>query len=167
MMTTILIIFAACLCGLLFAAKARLRGSRYVTAANAVAAGTHAEGNVPRLLESAAASRYLLAIQGTAATEVDIAGADAVPLGIITDEGSAGDTVNVQMLGAGAGTMLVLAGGDVSPGDSLSCGANGKAVDASAQAAGDHPVFGIALTAGADGELVEFAPRDLAAVTTT
>lgn len=126
--------------------------------ASNVAGGTH-DGNVTRLAESPLASKYLFGALGTTDTDITAAGSGDTTraIGVITDEAaSAGDPVNVALLGAVPGTQLALAGATISAGDQLTADANSRAVSATTQPAATYHIYGIALKDTAAGELVEF-----------
>lgn len=131
--------------------------------ANTSPAGTTPGGQRTYLAEAAITSKFLFGQQGTAANEINLAGSGdttsgARAIGVITDEGGEHDPVNVALLGATGSTMKVTAGGSISVGDLLTSNADSKARDYSDLTAGTYHIYGIALTAAASGELVEFLP---------
>lgn len=122
-------------------------------------AGTHQGGRVTRFAEAAIGTKYLLGKKGTGDRDIAVCSvAGERSLGVITDEAkAAGDEVDLATHGGADGTRLVRAGGNIAVGDELTSLANAKAQKLPA-AAGTYWVFGEALTAGADGDLVEYAP---------
>ena len=88
--------------------------------------GRHANGVVSRTLD-ATATRYLVAKYGTSATNVGLAGASDVPLGVILDEGASGDLVEVQLFSAG-GTQFIQASAAISAGASVSVTTGGQLI---------------------------------------
>lgn len=122
-----------------------------------VATGTH-EGGITKTLEQAAASRHLLGAQGSAANQVDLCGAGERPLGVITDEGDAGDPVNVALIGVTPNTLLMVASEPISLGSAVYTAANGK-IQNQPTTGGDYYLVGHALTpAAADGDRLEVSP---------
>ena len=80
---------------------------------------------------------------------VDVAGAGAVPLGVVAHEVEQGGYVTVYRAGH---VLDLVAGGAITAGDKISCGADGKAVKAT-----DGPVVGIALMKATNGKHVTVA----------
>lgn len=133
---------------------------RWKTFANAVIAGTvpsHPEGLVTRTLEAKVESRKLLVRQGTAAHEVLLGTASNKPLGVVDDTGAVGERLAVELLGAAAGTTVLIAGGAVAPGDDVFAAAGGK-VTTLPVPDGTYWQVGTALTGGADTEEIEVVP---------
>jgi len=156
-MTTALLILAAlalAFIGIIFLAE-KLKARPVFSN---IAEGSHEGGRLSRSLENAFASRYLLAKQGTADTEIDLCGASDLPLGVCTDEGAADELVNLQLLGSAGGTVKMTASEAITAGTEVYTAANGK-VSTLSVAAGDYYRVGIAVTAaGADGDLFEVDP---------
>lgn len=122
-----------------------------------VATGTHA-GGITKNLEQAASTRYLLGKPGSSVAEVNLCGAADQPLGVITDEGEAGDPVNVALLIAASTTLLMIASEPIAAGSRIYTDANGKVQNEPA-APGDYYEVGIALTAAsANGDAFEVCP---------
>jgi len=133
----------------------KLRAHRPVFAN--IAVGTHA-GQFTRTLEATASSRYLLGKEGTAAHEVDICGAADRPLGVITDEGTAGDLVNVALPGSASNTVLMVASEAITVGSAVYTAPNGK-VQGEPSSGGIYYEVGHALTpTSGDGQLIEVDP---------
>ncbi|MGF1450265.1 MAG: hypothetical protein ACFB20_12730 [Opitutales bacterium] len=121
-----------------------------------IAEGTHA-GNLSRVLEAAVTTRYLLARTGSGTDGILVGTATDLPVGVITDEGAIGDVVNVALLGSAASTRLVVANGNIAAGRLIVASTAGKVV-ALPSAPGSYFVVGQAITAAANGGLVEFDP---------
>jgi len=132
-----------------------------------VAAGVH-EGGITKTLEQAAASRHLLGKAGSASDEVDLCGASDRPMGVITDEGDAGDPVNISLLGVSNSTQLMVASEPITAGSPVYTAANGQ-VQNQPTVTGDYYLVGFALTAAASaGEQIEVqatAPRHVKLIT--
>jgi hypothetical protein len=63
------------------------------------------------------------------------------------------------LIGATGSTLKVLAGGTIAAGDLITADANSKAVTVASQpTSATYYVYGIALIAGASGDVVEFVP---------
>jgi hypothetical protein len=116
--------------------------------ANSVSDGVHEDGRVTLALETTLTARGLFVTGG---------GAGDRPLGAVWDEGAAGDTVGVELIGGAAKTRLGLAGAAIVAYQLVTVGAGGKAVPLPA-AAGTYWVIGESLTAAAADEPFEFAP---------
>lgn len=134
-----------------------------IIAANAAPTGVTPSGQRTYLAENAITAKHLFGKQGTAANEIDLAGNSVTdtgsrPLGVITDEGAADEPVNVALLGATGSTMMVTAGLAISPGDLLTSDGSSTARPLAERVPGTYYIAGIALTAAAAGELVEFLP---------
>ncbi len=129
-----------------------------------VATGIHAGGNITYLASAAISSKYLFGAAASTEGQIALAGSANTSsgkraIGVITDEAdAAGDPVNVTILGAAGATMKVTAAESITVGSLLTSNSASKAVKLSGQSAGTYFVYGIALTAAAAGELVEFAP---------
>lgn len=122
-----------------------------------IASGVHQSGKVARKLEVAFADRYLLAKQGTAADEIALNGADDRPIGVMTDEGVAGDYRNVQLLGAADATVRMVADGSINAGQRLYTAAAGKVT--ASPSMGSYQI-GTAVTSAGDAEQVEVDPAE-------
>ncbi|MBK1858087.1 DUF2190 family protein [Cerasicoccus arenae] len=122
-----------------------------------VATGVH-EGGITKTLETATTTRHLIGKAGSTEAEVDLCDAADLPLGVITDEGTVGEPVNIALLGAVPSTLLMVASKPISAGSSVYTAANGKVQD-QPTLAGDYYHIGYALTAAAsDGERLEVCP---------
>ena len=122
-----------------------------------------ADGDVVRIkLEKGAATnettfkaeeaigKNLFVKAGTDTDKVKKGTAGAAVLGVSGDEDTAsGSNIVVQT----SGNVKVLAGGTIAVGDRIACDANGKAVAAGAST----ETYGVALTAGASGDLITVA----------
>ena len=131
-----------------------LRGLGLAQAITAnIGEGRHDRGIVTRTLD-ATATRYVVAKYGTSATNVGLAVATDVPLGVILDEGASGDQVEVALFSAG-GTQLIQASAAISAGASVSVTTGGKLLTLPATT-GTYYQVGRALNAASNaGDLVE------------
>lgn len=115
---------------------------------------THANGQLPRVVEAAAiTTRHLLVQKGTADDGIIVNVANTRPLGVITDEGAVGATVNVALLGVTPGTILLRAAKAIAVGAKLYTAAGGKVTDA--HSTGAFFVGRAVSAAAADGDLIE------------
>ena len=105
------------------------------------------------------AERYLLGALGADPAHIIVAGANDVPIGVITDEASGAEApLNVNLLGSTCETQLMVAAVPINAGDFLVPAANGR-VQPMPAAAGKYNVVGRALTtAPAAGETVSADP---------
>jgi hypothetical protein len=133
------------------------RGDRIVRLAN-IAEGTH-EGGITKFTDAAITERHLLGKIGSAADRVAVCGASDTPIGVITDEASAGgDPVSVSLLGSARGTVRMVASAAIAQGALLEPAASGR-VQTLGAGAGTHHVVGRALdAAGAAGDVIEVDP---------
>lgn len=123
--------------------------------------GTHSEGNITFTAATAIKERYLFgALTNGATIKVSPAGAGnkTRAIGVITDSASAGDPVNMQVMGSNAGTMKVLAGSSITAGDLITADSNSRACSYEASKTGSFFIYGIALSDASAGECVEFTP---------
>ena len=121
-----------------------------------ITVGTH-KGNVTRKSDAAITARFLLGKAGSDEDHVAVAGVGDKPLGVITDEASAAEeNVNLALLGGSDETRNGVASGAIAAGDNIYPAAAGKV--STLASGGTHYLAGRALTAAADGELVEFIP---------
>jgi hypothetical protein len=120
---------------------------------NALADGTHTSG-LTKKCDAVLSAANLLVKTGTDADHVAVTAAVTdIPLGTIESPTDAiEDTVGVRLLGKGS-TKLGVASGAIAVGDRLTPAAAGKV---STYASGSAAFIGRALTAAADGELVEY-----------
>jgi hypothetical protein len=137
---------------------ARLRHRKTVLLAN-IGEGRHMTGNLTKAVDAAITERYLIAKIGSASDRIAVCGAADTPIGVITDEAAAtGDLVNVQLLGSGQGTALMVASGAITQGSLVEPAANGR-VQSLAGSVGTHHVLGRALTAAANAaDVIEVDP---------
>ena len=138
--------------------------AKSITLSN-VAEGIHSEGRVTYTAAAAIASKYLFGKLTSNVGEIAVSGAGntstgARAIGVITDEAdAAADPVSVSLIGATGSTLKVLAGGTIAAGDLITADANSKAVTVASQpTSATYYVYGIALIAGASGDVVEFVP---------
>lgn len=121
-----------------------------------VAVGTH-PGRLTRTLAAAVSERYTLVKSGSALNTVEPCQAGDQPLGIATDTGTTGESINVNLPGTGAQTQLLVAASAIFEGD-LVYVANGGRVQRLPNTAGTFFEVGVALgSAASAGELVEVA----------
>lgn len=78
--------------------------------------------------------------------------------GVVDRGAKAGDSTSYALIN-GSGSFKVRLGGTVAKGDALTSNSNGFAVKASA----GNVVFGTALAAGGEGDVVEYLKRDTVA----
>jgi len=130
-----------------------------------IAEGTHEDGLITRTLDSAITTKHLLGKRGDSAGDIDICGASEMPIGIITDEGDAGDNTAVQLLGCAGGTVKMVASGTIVAGEVVYTAAAGKVQDLPTDA-GTYYHVGVAVTAASDGEEFEAVPIQATASTT-
>jgi len=114
--------------------------------------GTHPGATVTRSAEAAVTVGNLLLRKGTAANQVLLGTATARPLGVSYDAAAIDTNVGVILLG-GADTVLGVASGAITVDAPLYSSADGKV---SATAVAGCWYIGIALTAAADGAIVEY-----------
>jgi hypothetical protein len=131
--------------------------ARNIIAAN-VAEGTHGGGNVTLVLDNAFASDYLLAKRGTDASHIDICTAGDEPLGPVPDQGAAGDSVAVQLLGSVKGTVKMVASEAIAQDAYVYTAAAGKVQDEPGVAGTYYIVGKAAQAAAADGSVFEVIP---------
>lgn len=132
-------------------------GAREEVANVASTTGTHANGIVDRLCQTAAiTTRYLLVQTGTdPATQFIVNVATTRPLGVVLDEPAVGDSAAVMMLGCAPGTMKMVANAAITAGAPVYTAAGGKV---SPTYGGTLFLVGRALTAAAaDGDIIEVA----------
>lgn len=140
-------------------ARNLVRGSNLVVCCN-IAEGVHGDGCVSKLTDAAIALRNVLVKIGSDISHVAVTtAATEIPLGVANDEASAAEeNVNVQLLGAKQGTILMVASAPITAGDLLQAAAAGKVATLGTGGAGTYYIVGRALNAAAaDGDLVEVA----------
>jgi len=142
--------------GALLIGRARTVPPGCIAAVNALSPGTWC-GSKPYVLDDALSAKYLLVKPGSAAGYAALCGTDGIPLGPVPDEGAAGDTVSVDLLGVAERTQIGVASGAIADGEFLVPGASGK-VRKLPSSAGTYYIIGRATGAAADGELIEYQP---------
>jgi hypothetical protein len=111
--------------------------------------GTSETGNKTFLTDAALTTRHLMVTVGSDGNHIAVTGVSSVPLGVVNDEAAAAEElVNVQLLGAKAGTALVVAAEQLVVGDLLVPGATGK-VRKLPTANGTYHIIGRAVSAAA------------------
>lgn len=123
-----------------------------------IAEGTH-EGGITKYTDAAITERWLLGKIGSASDRVAVCGASDTPVGVITDEASAGgEPVSVSLLGSAHGTVRMVASAVIAQGDLVEPAASGR-IQTLGAGAGTHHVVGRALdAAGAAGDVIEVDP---------
>jgi hypothetical protein len=119
--------------------------------------GSHS-GNITKLAGESISSRHLLGKFGELESDVKICGAEDLPFGIITDEGSSGEIVNVALLG-GPDTLFAVASEGICAGSILvpADGGKVKALPQPTSSSATYNTIGIALTSTASGGgIIEF-----------
>lgn len=115
-------------------------------------AGSHADGLVTRITEAAFTSPYLLCRKGTAARQILVGTATALPLGCVADSALVTTEIGVRLLGAGD-TQIMIASGVIAVDAPVYTDAAGKV---SATAASGSYRVGTAVTASTgDGDEIE------------
>ncbi|OIO60437.1 MAG: hypothetical protein COZ46_07600 [Verrucomicrobia bacterium CG_4_10_14_3_um_filter_43_23] len=133
------------------------------TANNIGSVSTHAEGNLTFKAAENINTKYIFgAFRGAqgqiaSATVGDVSKGDRA-ICVITDCGNQGDLVNAQILGSNAGTMKIVAGSKIVAGDLLTSTQGGKAINYKLMPKGLYHIYGIAITGGFEGGMVEFTP---------
>lgn len=130
--------------------------SHVVCFANAVPGSVpRFEGTQPyRRLEAAFETRHLLARQGTAADQLLVGTASAMPIGWLDTTGAIGDRVSLELLSNNSRSAVLVAGGEIAAGVRVFAAAGGKVTELPA-GAGDYWCVGTSLTgAGADTQHV-------------
>ncbi|MDR2735760.1 MAG: DUF2190 family protein [Puniceicoccales bacterium] len=118
-----------------------------------IAEGTH-EGNITRIAKADITEKYtLVKIDSSNSAEVDICTGSDLPIGVATDEASAGDIVNVALLGC-ADTIKAIASAEISAGTRLMPAANGK-ITPLGTSTGTYNCIGIALNGAIANGMVE------------
>ncbi len=165
----ITLLFMAAFSGTVFSITALLRHVRknnirplLKSAWNAVvnpAVGTH-DGSVTRVAENVVPARHLLGKIGASGVDyVEVAGANDLPLYVMTDEAETGDEVACDILGALGRSALMTASQPIAAGAEIFTAAGGK-VQSMPGGFGTFYLVGRALTAAeADGDLLEVVTR--------
>lgn len=135
----------------------QITGHSSLTAFANVSAGTH-PGRITRTLGVALPVRYTLVKNGPQpGTVVPVVDASDRPLGIATDSGEVGDIVNINLIGIGSQTQLMVASVAIAEGTAVFQSAGGR-VQKESNSSGVFYEIGTALSsASAAGELIEVA----------
>jgi hypothetical protein len=138
----------------------RMAASRFTLLAN-IAEGTHGDGNITKKADAAQALRHVLVKIGSDIDHVAVTTANTEnPIGVCDDEAAAAeDNVNVQILGAKPGTILVRAHAAIDAGDLLVPAADGRVQTIDGLSSVSVYIVGRALNAATtQDDLVEMAP---------
>lgn len=123
-----------------------------------IAVGTH-PGRLTRTLATTLSERYTLVKSDTLPNTVKPCQPSERPLGIATDTGTQDEAININLLGSGGQTQLLVAATALSEGDLLYVGSDGR-VQLLPNTPGTYYEVGTALTPAAGaGQLVEVATR--------
>ncbi len=122
---------------------------------NALGDGIHENACLPFRADAAHSARHLLVARGSDSVHVAVSGATTIPLGVCTDTpGAAEDDANVRLLGAGKGTVLMVASEAMATTDvPVYAAASGKIA-----LEGVVKVGTLRSTASADGDKCEVEP---------
>jgi len=126
-----------------------------------IAEGVHGDGCITKKSDAIQALRHVLVKIGSDIDHVAVTTANTEnPLGVCNDEAAAiEDNVNVQVLGAKSGTILVRAHAALDAGDLLVPAAAGRAQTIDGLSSVSVYIVGRALNAATDqDDLVEMAP---------
>lgn len=136
----------------------RVTGPRYEFAN--IAEGTSETGNRTYLADASHSTRHLVVKIGSDANHVALAGTGDIAIGVTDDQPEAAeDHVNVQLLGAKRGTVLMTASAPISAGDMVVTAASGKIRTLTGLGTGTYYIIGRALeAAGADGDVIQVSP---------
>ncbi len=140
--------------------RVAVAGRRLVLLGN-IGEGVHGDGCITKKADATQALRYVLVKVGSDADHVAVTTANTEnPLGVCNDEAAdAEDNVNVQLLGATPGTMLVRAHAALDAGDLLVPAAAGRAQTIDGLSSVSVFIIGKAMNAATDqDDLVEFVP---------
>jgi hypothetical protein len=138
----------------------RVCALRYTLLAN-IAEGTHGDGNITKKADAVQALRHVLVKIGSDIDHVAVTTANTEnPIGVCDDEAAAiEDNVNVQILGAKPGTILVRAHAAVTAGALLVPAAAGRAQTITGLTTVSVYIVGRALNAATtQDDLIEMAP---------
>lgn len=126
-----------------------------------VAEGIHGDGNISKKADAVQALRHALVKIGSDIDHVAVTTANTeIPLGVCNDEAAAiDDAINVQILGATKGTILVRAHAAIDAGDLLVPAAAGRVQTIDGLTTVTTYIVGRALNAATtQDDLVEMAP---------
>lgn len=117
------------------------------------------EGRTTRYAQAAVTAKGLLLKQGTAANQVNLCGANDLPLALSLDAAVINDTVPIALLGATPGTLPAIASEAITQGEEVFTAASGKLQDLPVSA-GTYYSVGYAYTAASgDNEVFEIIPH--------
>ncbi len=139
--------------------RVSLYAAGYTLLAN-IAEGVHGDGNITKKVDAVQALRHVLVKIGSDADHVAVTTADTeIPLGVCDDEAAAiEDTINVQVLGAKPGTILVRAHAAITVGDFVVAAAAGRVQTLTGLTTVTTYIVGRALNAAVNqDDLVEIA----------
>lgn len=115
-------------------------------------------------LSSASVGTIVKIDSSNAPTNIVAAAAAAdVPVGVLIDQPTAGQTGTVRLRNA-EGTSFVKLGGTVAVGNPITSNASGLGIAATQTAGGSQPtvqVLGFAMQAGVSGDIIEILPASL------
>lgn len=127
----------------------------YVWAANSVANGVHSDGAI-----SCEASGDIVRgdiVMFDSAGKIQTADGTGTPIGIADDNAKAGDFISVLLLGSRTGTLLGVASGAISAGDTVYSEAGGKIGASAPESDASKFAVGVAITSGVAGDEIEIA----------
>ncbi len=124
-----------------------------------IAEGTSETGNRTYLADAAITARHLVVKSGSDLNHIAVAGTGDIPLGVVDDQADAAeDPVNVQLLGAKRGTILMTASAAIALDAMVVSAASGK-IRTLPGTTGTYYIIGRAReAAGADGDVIEVIP---------
>ena len=129
-----------------------LQTESYVIAANA-SCGTH-EGHLTCTLDMAI-DKHLLVAAGSANGQVKTCGPKDVPMGVAMDNGSAGDVVDVALLGLTNETLLMRTNDAIKMGDWVYSTDRGRVITHVPETTDVRYLVGMAIASAPAGGLVE------------
>ena len=118
-----------------------------------IAEGTHEDALSKKAKAAITTRNVLVSLDASNEDQVEICSTSGIPVGVATDEASAGEMINVDLLGCSR-TLNILAGGTISGGDLLTIGTGGSVV-VIPETAGSYYCIGIALNSGVQGSYIE------------
>lgn len=125
-----------------------------------IAEGTSETGNRTYLADASHSTRHLVVKIGSDANHVALCGTGDIALGVTDDQPDAAeDHINVQLLGAKRGTVLMTASAAITAGDMVVAAASGKIRTLTGLGSGTYYILGRAVeAAGADGDVIQVVP---------